>query len=344
MSTGLRESRTAMADIEFRCGTCGKDLVADEAGAGLTVNCPSCNSEIVIPQLSSWRTPNSRPGQSKEQSTHGCGEALLTLVVAVVGLVGGAACFYYLGTLKTSSRIEGAIVTTSVIWYGLATLGSKLVPQETLKPASEKSSSNVWKIIGWTLLLSGFVYLDRDFLKREFLPISENTSSFVGTEEAISRPQPTALATAVQRATQKPNSTDTDWLTDRKRRQYEKVKPLLDEFAYLEAGLKQGMSFSELAEERRKVEAEFIKLKATGKEDLLGKDYLLWPTDCDIPFDLREDFDNVRKSLELAQNTWQLVLKGKDDLRETLNSTIESALISLELAREGASRYFVNII
>jgi DNA-directed RNA polymerase subunit RPC12/RpoP len=41
-----------MADILFNCGSCEKPLVVDEAGAGLTVNCPVCNADIVIPPQS----------------------------------------------------------------------------------------------------------------------------------------------------------------------------------------------------------------------------------------------------------------------------------------------------
>jgi hypothetical protein len=41
-----------MSDIFFNCGACGKDLVVDQAGAGLTVNCPVCIAEIIIPPQS----------------------------------------------------------------------------------------------------------------------------------------------------------------------------------------------------------------------------------------------------------------------------------------------------
>ena len=39
-----------MPDIFFKCGSCGKNLVVEDAGAGLEVRCPECNAEIVIPR------------------------------------------------------------------------------------------------------------------------------------------------------------------------------------------------------------------------------------------------------------------------------------------------------
>jgi len=54
-----------MSDIFFNCGACGKDLVVDEAGAGLTVNCPVCNADIIIP-------PQSEPPPQPSPSTKEC--------------------------------------------------------------------------------------------------------------------------------------------------------------------------------------------------------------------------------------------------------------------------------
>ena len=38
-----------MADILFKCESCQKQLVVDEAGAGLQINCPTCNASLTIP-------------------------------------------------------------------------------------------------------------------------------------------------------------------------------------------------------------------------------------------------------------------------------------------------------
>ncbi|MGD0061319.1 MAG: hypothetical protein ABSA12_16810 [Verrucomicrobiia bacterium] len=39
-----------MPDIFFKCEACEKNLVVDDAGVGLSVNCPDCSASIVIPQ------------------------------------------------------------------------------------------------------------------------------------------------------------------------------------------------------------------------------------------------------------------------------------------------------
>ncbi|MCA1809371.1 MAG: hypothetical protein ABR497_11185 [Kiritimatiellia bacterium] len=36
-------------DILFECGNCGKSLVIDRRGAGLTINCPDCDTELQVP-------------------------------------------------------------------------------------------------------------------------------------------------------------------------------------------------------------------------------------------------------------------------------------------------------
>ncbi len=36
-------------DILFECGNCGKSLVIDRRGAGLTIRCPDCNAELQVP-------------------------------------------------------------------------------------------------------------------------------------------------------------------------------------------------------------------------------------------------------------------------------------------------------
>jgi DNA-directed RNA polymerase subunit RPC12/RpoP len=41
-----------MPDIFFKCGSCGDHLVADDAGAGQTIDCPDCNTPTTIPEIS----------------------------------------------------------------------------------------------------------------------------------------------------------------------------------------------------------------------------------------------------------------------------------------------------
>jgi hypothetical protein len=58
-----------MPDISFKCGTCGKHLVIDNAGAGQTINCPDCNASMTIPS-----NPNALPPMGRNCSS--CGAAI----------------------------------------------------------------------------------------------------------------------------------------------------------------------------------------------------------------------------------------------------------------------------
>ena len=40
-----------MPDIFFNCSSCGKHLVVDDSGAGLSINCPDCNAPVSLPKL-----------------------------------------------------------------------------------------------------------------------------------------------------------------------------------------------------------------------------------------------------------------------------------------------------
>src|SRR5688572_30512211 len=37
------------ADIRFECSQCGQHLVVESAGAGLTADCPICNTSVTVP-------------------------------------------------------------------------------------------------------------------------------------------------------------------------------------------------------------------------------------------------------------------------------------------------------
>jgi len=47
VARGKREKPPA--DITFSCSKCGQNIVIDEAGAGLRVNCPKCQAELTVP-------------------------------------------------------------------------------------------------------------------------------------------------------------------------------------------------------------------------------------------------------------------------------------------------------
>jgi DNA-directed RNA polymerase subunit RPC12/RpoP/tetratricopeptide (TPR) repeat protein len=58
-------------DITFSCTKCGQHLVIDEAGAGLSIQCPSCSANLIVSKPS--RTPE-RPLHPKSQTTLGRGQ------------------------------------------------------------------------------------------------------------------------------------------------------------------------------------------------------------------------------------------------------------------------------
>jgi len=43
-------------DITFKCTQCGQDLEIDESGIGLSVPCPQCNAEVIVPASSRHNT------------------------------------------------------------------------------------------------------------------------------------------------------------------------------------------------------------------------------------------------------------------------------------------------
>jgi predicted RNA-binding Zn-ribbon protein involved in translation (DUF1610 family) len=40
-----------MPDIYFKCYACGKHLVVDSEGIGVTINCPDCKASVRIPTI-----------------------------------------------------------------------------------------------------------------------------------------------------------------------------------------------------------------------------------------------------------------------------------------------------
>jgi predicted nucleic acid-binding Zn ribbon protein len=47
-------------DIEFNCGWCGQHIAIDEAGAGLSIECPKCGQPLTVPREVSPRIVTSR--------------------------------------------------------------------------------------------------------------------------------------------------------------------------------------------------------------------------------------------------------------------------------------------
>jgi len=55
-------------DISFACNKCGQSIVVDEAGAGITVDCPTCKKPIYVPSSTALST-KSTPVRIETKST-----------------------------------------------------------------------------------------------------------------------------------------------------------------------------------------------------------------------------------------------------------------------------------
>jgi DNA-directed RNA polymerase subunit RPC12/RpoP len=53
-----------MASIEFMCAHCRETLEATDDMAGQTVECPSCGTELTIPQARAGGAPAAGPGKA----------------------------------------------------------------------------------------------------------------------------------------------------------------------------------------------------------------------------------------------------------------------------------------
>ncbi len=53
LSGRMNEMIADSAEIKFECSQCGQSLSVDSSAAGITTNCPTCESPVVIPQLHS---------------------------------------------------------------------------------------------------------------------------------------------------------------------------------------------------------------------------------------------------------------------------------------------------
>jgi predicted RNA-binding Zn-ribbon protein involved in translation (DUF1610 family) len=54
-------------DISFDCNSCGKHLIADQAGAGITIDCPACGKPVYVPSPSSQK-PSDQPTRIEVKS------------------------------------------------------------------------------------------------------------------------------------------------------------------------------------------------------------------------------------------------------------------------------------
>ena len=72
-------------DISFYCYKCGQHIVIDGAGAGVSVQCPKCQAELVVPSAQAEQSPvrqGERPPSSPRKPKRRLG-----LVLGIVGVV-----------------------------------------------------------------------------------------------------------------------------------------------------------------------------------------------------------------------------------------------------------------
>lgn len=50
-------------DISFNCDKCGKNLVIDNAGAGITIDCPQCGKAVYVPSAAPSPKPKDPPAR-----------------------------------------------------------------------------------------------------------------------------------------------------------------------------------------------------------------------------------------------------------------------------------------
>ncbi len=104
-------------DITFNCDKCGQRIVIDEAGAGMSVQCPSCGAEVMVPTAKRFRCLTRadlerRAEQWKE--FEGYNRVMLVLyrkgdkIISDVLLVEGKGCFraaWYKKGTRTALKI-----------------------------------------------------------------------------------------------------------------------------------------------------------------------------------------------------------------------------------------------
>jgi DNA-directed RNA polymerase subunit RPC12/RpoP len=55
--------RGSPMDISFNCDKCGKNLVIDNAGAGITIDCPECGKAVYVPSTAATPKPKDPPAR-----------------------------------------------------------------------------------------------------------------------------------------------------------------------------------------------------------------------------------------------------------------------------------------
>ena len=70
LKTLPREMIADAADIRFECNKCGQHLVVESAGAGLTADCPICDTSVTVPVQPSGRKARRTEGGNSPEGRH----------------------------------------------------------------------------------------------------------------------------------------------------------------------------------------------------------------------------------------------------------------------------------
>ena len=113
-----------MADIHFQCPHCGSNLEVEDEGAGLQVDCPSCNEPITIPK-------SAREAEHKRRQR-------AVWILLIVLIIGG--CLLVGGSLLMKGRLSDNQIGDTNGPVSPFSLGDK-PPSESIRVAAEKGDA-----------------------------------------------------------------------------------------------------------------------------------------------------------------------------------------------------------
>jgi len=84
----IQEVAITPRDILFACPACGKNLVVDEAAEGMIVECPQCNTSVIVPpkpEPQSKPATHTKSGATTQDSPAAEGDDLRGRLVTITG-------------------------------------------------------------------------------------------------------------------------------------------------------------------------------------------------------------------------------------------------------------------
>ena|ERR1017187_2497036 len=111
---GCRQKESTPMDIKFDCGWCGQNIAIDEAGRGLSIDCPQCGKPLEVPNESTPPTPlpplpSVAPARSTKECPF-CGEEVLSQ----------AKVCRFCGRSITAPTVEKTLLDLSPSWLYFA--------------------------------------------------------------------------------------------------------------------------------------------------------------------------------------------------------------------------------